>query len=98
MQGATNGYILKPKMLAVVSNITDLATTLQLRINTGVSVVDYDALHPLYLQVKEFVCCKTVDMFGNLWLSMFWAGIMSIILLLAMCCYIRRLDELPNKR
>lgn len=55
-------------------------------------------MHPLYLTTKELACCDVVDVVGNLWLAMFMAGWFGAALVVAMICYIRRLDELPSKR
>lgn len=67
-------------------------------VNTVHSLVVFQSVHPLYHEVKELACCKAVDTVGNLWLSMFCAGWFSVVLVVVMMCYIRRLDELPRKR
>ena len=70
-----------------------------MEITTAMDLVDYAAIHPIYLQAKSFICCDTVSsMFGDLWLSVFAASVMSIVLIMSMFAYIKRLDELPSRR
>jgi len=49
------------------------------------------------MQAKSFVCCSGVNMMGNLWVSMFASGSLSIILLIFLFFYISSLDQLPPK-
>ena len=49
------------------------------------------------MQVKTYACCSGVNMLGNLWVAMFAAGCLSIVLLLFMFIFIRDLDRLPPK-
>ena len=78
--------------------IEALGQTLVADLNAVHTLVIFQSVHPLYLDVKGLACCKAVDFVGNLWLSMFCAGWFSLVLVLAMMCYIRRLDMLPKKR
>ena len=85
-------------MQAEMDAISALGSQLYNDVNTVHGLVVYQSVHPLYITSKELVCCKAVDAVGNLWLSMFCAGWFSVVLVVAMMCYIRRLDELPRKR
>lgn len=49
------------------------------------------------MQAKAFMCCSGVNMFGNLWVSMFASGSISIILLVFLFIYISALDQLPPR-
>ena len=92
-------YTLRPKLQAVVDSILGLAGSVTGLIDNAMALVDYGAIHPLYLQAKGFICCDVVNnVFGDLWLSMLCAGAMSVVLIISMILYIRRLDELPSKR
>ena len=91
-------YTLRYKMQDEVNAIAALGQLLIADVNVIYSLVTYQGVHPLYLDVKELVCCKAVDFIGNLWLSMFCAGWFSVVLVVAMMCYIHRLDKLPKKR
>jgi hypothetical protein len=51
----------------------------------------------VWVQAKTFFCCSGVNMFGNLWVSMFAAGSLSIILLIFLFTYIGSLDQLPPR-
>ena len=99
LQGVTGQYTLRYKLQEVVDGILGLAGNVTSEMNTAMDLVDYAAIHPLYLQVKSFICCAAVsNMFGDLWLSMFVAGVMSLVLIMSMFAYIKRLDELPARR
>ncbi len=99
LQGVTGQYTLRYKLQAVVDGILGLAGNVTSEINTAMDLVDYAGIHPLYLQAKSFICCDAVsNMFGDLWLSMFVAGVMSLVLIMSMFAYIKRLDELPARR
>lgn len=50
------------------------------------------------MQVKALVCCDTVDMLGDLWVSMFSAGSVAVVLLIVTFAYIGKLDSLPRRR
>ncbi len=50
------------------------------------------------MQVKTLVCCDTVDMLGDLWVSMFSAGSIAVVLAIVAMAYIGRLDSLPRGR
>ena len=99
LQGVTGQYTLRYKLQAVVDSILGLAGNVTMEMNTAEDLVDYAGIHPIYLQAKSFICCKTVsNMFGDLWLSLFIASAMSIVLILSVFAYIKRLDELPARR
>lgn len=98
MQGIEGQYTLRYKMQDQMNAISALGQILIADVNDIYNLVTYQGVHPLYLDVKELVCCKAVDFVGNLWLSMFCAGCFSVVLVVAMMCYIRRLDALPKKR
>ena len=94
----TGSYTLRYKMLNQVSAIYGLGQLLMDDVKAVQGMVQFDKVHPLYLSTKELACCDVVDVVGNLWLAMFMAGWFSAALMVAMNCYIRRLDELPSKR
>ena len=99
LQGVTGQYTLRSKLQAVVDGIQGLAGNVTMEIDTAMDLIDYADIHPIYLQAKSFICCDTVsNMFGNLWLSLFISGAMSIVLIMSMFAYIKRLDELPSRR
>lgn len=98
MQGITGAYTLRYKMQNEMSDIYDLGQLLIADVSGVHALVEFENVHPLYLSTKELVCCDVVDVVGNLWLAMFMAGWFAAALVLAMMCYIRRLDELPRKR
>ena len=98
LQGMEGQYTLRYKMQDEVNAIAALGQLLIADVNVIYSLVTYQGVHPLYLDVKELVCCKAVDFIGNLWLSMFCACCFSVVLVVAMMCYIHRLDKLPKKR
>ena len=50
------------------------------------------------MQIKALVCCDTVDMLGDLWVSMFSAGSVAVVLLIVTFAYIGKLDRLPRRR
>jgi len=50
------------------------------------------------VQVKTLVCCDTVDMLGDLWVSMFSAGSIAVVLAVVAMAYIGKLDSLPRGR
>lgn len=98
MQGITGSYTLRYKMQNEMTDIYDLGQLLIADVNGVQEMVQFENVHPLYLSTKQLACCDVVDVVGNLWLAMFMAGWFAAALMLAMMCYIRRLDELPSKR
>ena len=98
MQGIEGSYTLRYKMQAEMDAISALGSKLLADVEAVHDLVVYQNVHPLYIEVKELACCKGVDTVGNLWLSMFCAGWFSVVLVVAMMCYIHRLDKLPKKR
>lgn len=98
VQALTGSYTLRYKMLNQVNAIYSLGQLLVSDVKAVQGLVQFEKVHPLYLSTKELACCDVVDVVGNLWLAMFMAGWFSAALMVAMMCYIRRLDELPSKR
>lgn len=98
LQGIEGTYTLRYKLQAEMDAISALGWKLLSDVNSVHSLVVFQTVHPLYIEVKSLACCKAVDTVGNLWLSMFCAGWFSVLLVVAMMCYIRRLDELPKKK
>ena len=98
MQGIEGQYTLRYKMQDQMNALQSLGLILLADVHIIYNLVTYQGVHPLYLDVKALACCKAVDFVGNLWLSMFCAGWFSVALVVAMLCYIRRLDMLPKKR
>lgn len=85
-------------MLNQVNALYSLGQLLLEDVKSVQEQVQFEKVHPLYVSTKELACCDVVDVVGNLWLAMFIAGWFSAALIVAMICYIRRLDELPSKR
>ena len=98
MQGITGQYTLRYKLQNEINDISALGVALYGDLNVVKTLVEFENVHPLYLGAKTLACCDVVDLVGNLWMSMFMAGWFSVVLVGAMFCYIRRLDELPRKR
>lgn len=98
LQGIAGSYTLRYKLQDEVDDVEALGQTLFADVNAVHSLVEFQNVHPIYLGAKQLACCDVVDLVGNLWLSMFMAGWFSVVLAVAMFCYIRRLDELPRKR
>lgn len=98
MQDITGSYTLRYKMLDQVNAMYGLQRLLLADVEAVQRQVQFEQVHPLYLSTKELACCNVVDVVGNLWLAMFMAGWFAAALMVAMMCYIRRLDELPKKR
>ena len=48
--------------------------------------------------MKGLLCCDTVDMLGDLWVSMFSAGSVAVVLIIVAFCYVGKLDCLPRGR
>ncbi|KAL0048626.1 hypothetical protein WJX82_007262 [Trebouxia sp. C0006] len=96
--GITGSYTLRYKLQDEVDDIQDLGQKLFADVDAVHGLVEFQNVHPIYLGAKQLACCDVVDLVGNLWLSMFMAGWFSVVLVVAMFCYIRRLDELPRKR
>ncbi|KAL3142107.1 hypothetical protein ABBQ32_004725 [Trebouxia sp. C0010 RCD-2024] len=94
----TGSYTLRYKMLDQVNAMYGLQRLLLADVEAVQRQVQFEQVHPLYLSTKELACCNVVDVVGNLWLAMFMAGWFAAALMVAMMCYIRRLDELPKKR
>ncbi|KAK9918047.1 hypothetical protein WJX75_000757 [Coccomyxa subellipsoidea] len=90
-------YTLQGKMLAVVRGVYGISNNITKRLTDSESLAAYETIHPLYIQAKTFFCCSGVNMFGNLWVSMFAAGSLSIILLIFLFTYIGSLDQLPPR-
>ena len=98
VQGITGAYTLRYKLQDEVNDVSALGVLLFSDLAALQTLVEFENVHPLYLGAKQLACCDVVDLVGNLWLSMFMAGWFSVVLVVAMFCYIRRLDELPRKR
>ena len=98
MQGITGEYTLRYKLQDEIDDISALGDLLFADLNAVKVLVEFENVHPLYLGAKQLACCDVVDLVGNLWMSMFMAGWFAVVLVGAMFCYIRRLDELPRKR
>ena len=98
LQDITGTYTLRYKMLDQVDAMYGLQRLLVADVKAVQGLVQFEQVHPLYLSTKKLACCDVVDTVGNLWLAMFMAGWFAAALMVAMMCYIRRLDELPKKR
>ena len=54
-------------------------------------------VHPLYLEVKDFVCCRLGNLVGDLWLALLLASVFAVALAAAMLAFLARLDTLPQR-
>ncbi|CAL8463863.1 g3398 [Coccomyxa elongata] len=97
VQAIEGAYTLQSKLLAVVDGVSGISDNVTQRLRSTESLASYDTIHPLYIQAKSFLCCSGVNMMGNLWVSMFASGSISIILLIFMLVYIGNLDKLPPR-
>ncbi|EIE18872.1 hypothetical protein COCSUDRAFT_45025 [Coccomyxa subellipsoidea C-169] len=97
VQEITGTYTLRTKMLSVVDGVYGISNNITKRLTDSESLAAYETIHPLYIKAKTFMCCSGVNMFGNLWVSMFASGSISIILLIFLFIYISALDQLPPR-
>ncbi|BDA48981.1 hypothetical protein COCOBI_13-0910 [Coccomyxa sp. Obi] len=97
IQAIEGAYTLQSKLLSVVDGVSDISNEVTQRLQDTESLASYDTIHPLYIQAKTFLCCSGVNMMGDLWVSMFASGSISVILLIFMFVYISNLDKLPPR-
>jgi hypothetical protein len=53
--------------------------------------------HPLYVDSKHFLCCRTMNLVGSLWFAVWLTAMFAIVLGVVLMHYVWRLDSLPYK-
>lgn len=89
-------YVLRTGPLDIINTITAIITSLKARVNTGLEILQYNQVHPLYVSVKGLVCCRVMNLFGNLWFAVWLAAIFAVALALALFVFIYLMDRLPS--
>ncbi|KAI7843414.1 hypothetical protein COHA_002892 [Chlorella ohadii] len=97
LEDITERFTLQPLLAGPVDRALRRSYTIQERIGALLAAAGRDQVYPVYLSVKQLVCCRTLDMVGNQWLGLILAASCGVAMCgVAMCC-LSSLDSLGVK-
>lgn len=90
-------YTLQYKSNALLAALDAQTVAIQSSLDATLAALGYDAIQPLYVGTKSYVCCTVPALLGSTWLTLTLAGAFGCVVAIGAFIYLGRIDALPRR-